>query len=154
VLQPQTGLRTLACVGTLSPCPLFLYLRGLVLFWDPYSVLISSAVSSVGCWRLKTWYRGCPLSTHPHPQPSGVSGFTQPDAHLGPSGKRPAVLLSPPAQSTETLAGCGLSPSPLFPYTHSPTSRAIHSPGKEGLPHSELPGSEALLLFPQARSQT
>jgi hypothetical protein len=55
-----------------------------------------------------------------YPPLSGVSGFTQPDAHPGPSGNRPAVLPRPPAQSTGTLAGCGLSLSPLFPYTHAP----------------------------------
>jgi hypothetical protein len=85
---------------------------------DPYSVLSSSAVSSLGCQRLRTWYQGLPLV---HPRPCGVSGFTQPDAHPRPSGKYSAVLLHLPAQSTGILAGCGVSPSHLFPYTHSPT---------------------------------
>ena len=31
----------------------------------PYSVLSSSAVSSVGCQRLRTWYQGLPL-VHPY----------------------------------------------------------------------------------------
>jgi hypothetical protein len=34
-----------------------------VLPCGPYSVLSSSAVSSMGCQRLRTWYGGCPLST-------------------------------------------------------------------------------------------
>ena len=76
-----------------------------------YSGLSSSTVSSVGCWRLRTWYLGLPLVHHP---PCGVSGLTQPDAHRGPRAKRVAVLPRPPAQSTGTLAGCGFSPTPLF----------------------------------------
>ena len=62
--------------------------------------------------------RGLPLV---HPPLSGVSGFTQPDAHSGLSGKRPAVLLHPPAQSTGTLAGCRLSPFPSSPTPPRPT---------------------------------
>ena len=60
-----------------------------VLPQGPYSVLSSSAISSVGCQRLRTWYLGLPLVHHP---PCGVSGLTQPDAHPGPSGKCPAAL--------------------------------------------------------------
>jgi hypothetical protein len=55
------------------------------------------------------------LGIAPCPPPScGISGFTQPDA-----GKRLAVLPCPPAQSIGILAGHGLSPFPLFPYTLS-----------------------------------
>jgi hypothetical protein len=77
VLQPWTRLRTLTCVGTtqcpppLSPCPLFPYLRGLVPPWGPYSVLSSPVISSLGCWRLRTWYWGLPL-VHLLPTPSSV----------------------------------------------------------------------------------
>jgi hypothetical protein len=81
--------------------------------WGPLSVLSSSTISSMGRQRLRTWFLGLPLVHHP---PCGVSGLTQPDAHLGPCGKHVAVLL--PAQITGTLAGCGLPPTPLFP-THS-----------------------------------
>ena len=65
-----------------------------VLLRGPYSVLCSSAISRVGCQRLRTWYRGLALV---HPLPCGVSGFTQPDAHPGPCGKHLAVLLHLPA---------------------------------------------------------
>ena len=68
--------------------------------------------------------RGLPLV---HPLPSGVSVFTQPDTHPWPSGKRPAVLLCLPAQSTGTLARHGLCPIPLFPYTTTPTSLFLSS---------------------------
>jgi hypothetical protein len=85
----------------------------------PYSVLRTSAVSSVGCWRLRTWYGGCPLST----PLCGVSGFTQPNARLGLRGKHTAVLPSLPAQSTGTLARCGLSLTPLFPLPLHPQAR-------------------------------
>ena len=80
------------------------------------SQLCDSAVSSLGCWRLRTWYLGLPLVHH---LPCGVSGLTQPDAHLGPRGKHAAVFPCPSVQSTGSLAGRVLSPS--FPYTHSPT---------------------------------
>jgi hypothetical protein len=53
-----------------------------------------------------------------HPPLCKVRGFTQLDAHLGPSGKCPAVLNHLP---WGTLARHRLSPSPLFPYNHSPT---------------------------------
>jgi hypothetical protein len=36
------------------------------------SQLCDSAVSSLGCWRLRTWYLGLPLVHH---QPCGVSGL-------------------------------------------------------------------------------
>ena len=87
MLQPLTGLRTVDCMGTTqhphSPCPLPLSLE-LSAAWGPYSVLSSSAISSVGCQRLTTWYLGLPLVHYP---PCGVSGLTQPDAHPGLCGK-------------------------------------------------------------------
>ena len=97
----------------LSLCPLPISLEPRVLPWDPYSVLRSSAISSMGCQRLRTWYWGLPLV---HPPQCGVSGLTQTDAHPGLHGKHSAVLPQMLAQSTGTLAGSGLSPSPLFPY--------------------------------------
>lgn len=78
----------------------------------PYSVLSSSALSSVGCRRLGTWYLGLPLVHHP---PCGVSGLTQPDTHPGLCENHSAVLPRLPTKSTGTLAGCGFSPIPLFP---------------------------------------
>ena len=106
----------------LSPCFLFPYLWSLVPLWGlvlprgPYSVLSSSAISSMGCQRLRTWYQGLPLV---HPLPCGVSGFTQPDAHPGLHGKHPAILRRLPAQSTGTLARRGLC---LFPLSLTPTA--------------------------------
>jgi hypothetical protein len=68
VLQPRTRLKTLACVGTtqrpLSPSTLSPYLHSLVPPRGPYSVPSSSAVSSMGCQRLRTWYWELPL-VHP-----------------------------------------------------------------------------------------
>ena len=85
----------------------------------PYSVLSSFAISSVGCWRLRTWYLGLSLV---HQQPCGVSHLIQPGAHPGPHGKS---AQSSPIQSTGTLVGCRFSSTPLFlphPQPHSPTS--------------------------------
>jgi hypothetical protein len=65
--------------------------------------------------------QGLPLV---HPLPYGVSDFTRPDAHLGPSGKHLAVLPHLPAQSTGTLAGCGHS----LPLSSSPTPQASNKP--------------------------
>jgi hypothetical protein len=46
----------------LSSFPLW----GQVSPWGRYSVLSSSAISSMGCQRLRTWYGGCPLSNPCH----------------------------------------------------------------------------------------
>ena len=62
----------------LYPCPLFPYLWGIVLLQGYSSVLIFSAVSSVGCWRLRTWYGGCPLTTsHQMPTRGQVESIQQ-----------------------------------------------------------------------------
>ena len=118
MLQPLTGLRTLDCMGTtqhpLSPCPLPLS-PGRVPPQGPYSVLSSSALSSVGCQKLRTWYLGLPLVHHPL---CGVSGLTQPDAHLGPHGKHSSGLCHLPAQITGTLVGHGHTL--LLPSSHTP----------------------------------
>jgi hypothetical protein len=122
----KAGVRTLACVGTTQwpsfPLPSLSVSPGPP--WGPYSVPSSSAVSSMGCQRLRTWYQGLSLVHH---LPCGVSGFTQPDAHQGPRGKRLAVLLSLPAQSTGTLVGLGhslLLPSSPTPTALQPTDQA------------------------------
>jgi hypothetical protein len=78
--------------------------------WSPVKLLC------VGCQRLRTWYWWLPFV---HPLPCGVSGFTQPDAHLG--------HLESVRQSSRVClhwnSGGTWAPSPtlLFPYTHSPT---------------------------------
>jgi hypothetical protein len=90
MLQTRTRLRILTCVGNLSPSAL------------------SPVAPEQGCDPRAPGIRSCPLTT---PNQVQSSGFTQPDAHQGPSGKRPAVLPSLPAQSTGTLARCELSPS-------------------------------------------
>jgi hypothetical protein len=100
-----------------SSSALFPYFQGQVLLWGPYSILRSSTISSVGCWRLRTWYLGLPLVHHPS---CGVSGLTQPDAHLGPRVICPAVLPFLPIQNTGILADTG---SLLLPS--SPTPMAL-----------------------------
>jgi hypothetical protein len=77
--------------------------RAPILFSAP---LLCSQLLYHGCQRLRTWYLWLPLVHHPL---YGVSGLTQPEAHPGSH------------QSTGTLAGGRLSPTPLFPYTHRPT---------------------------------
>jgi hypothetical protein len=82
--------------------------------WEPLPLSpLPHNPRATGCRPGAPWFRGLPL-VHPPPPPSnGISGL---DAHLGPSGKRPAALPCLPAQSTGgTLAGRGLPPSPLFP---------------------------------------
>jgi hypothetical protein len=111
-LQPQTGLRTLPCVGTNQRPPL-------LLSWGPYSVLSSSPPYSVwdAMLRLRNLYLGLPLVHH---LPCGVSGLTQPDAHRGPCGKCQTVLPCPKAQNARTLAGYWFSPIPLSPTPKAP----------------------------------
>jgi hypothetical protein len=120
-LQPWTGLKTtLAFVRTSLPPP-----SSHIYPWRPLFCSQLLCCFQHGMPEIENLVRGCPLCTHPPPPPCGVSGFSQPDAHPGPSGKRTAVLPHRPAQNTGTLAGHRLSPSPLFPYTLSPT----RSPG-------------------------
>ena len=97
----------------LPPCPLFPYLQGLVLPWGPYSVLSSSAVSSMRCQRLRTCYRGLPLV---HLLPCGVSGFTQPDAHVGPCS--PLTSACPEHRNSGPKQALSLPPLPLHPQPH------------------------------------
>lgn len=81
---------------------------GLSPAWEPLSLCplsCNSGAEAVAPGSLVLGAATCPPPPHPHRV--GSSGFTQPDAHLGPSGKRPA--------------GCGLSPSPLLPLHPWPT---------------------------------
>ena len=63
-----------------------------------------------------------------YPPGTGVTGFPQPDTHLGPHGKRSAVLPHLPTQSTETLVGHGFSPTPFI----SPMPDAQQLVAKDG----------------------
>jgi hypothetical protein len=122
VLQPCTGLRTLACMGTSLPLPSSVSLGAQEC--RSGTLLCSQLFCCIqrGMLETENLVQGLPLVHPPTPPPlCGVIGFTRPDAHLGPSGKCLAVLLHPPAQSTGTLTAHRLSPSPLFPYTVSPT---------------------------------
>ena len=83
----------------------------------PYSVLSSSAVSSVGCQRLRTWYQGLPLVHHP---PCGVSDLTQTNTHPGLHGKHEQSSLVCPPRAPELWHDPGSSPLPSSPYTHGP----------------------------------
>jgi hypothetical protein len=100
------------------PCLSSLHPWGQVLQGVLYSVLSSSAVSSMGCQRLRTWYLELPLVHHPL---CGVSGLTQPDAHLGLHGKREQFsrVSSPRAREPWRATVSFLLPS--FSHTHSPT---------------------------------
>ena len=114
VLQSWTWLRTLTCMGTSLPLPSL-----------PISLGNSTAPGLLFCSHLLCCIQCGMLETENlvwglllvQPPLSGVSGFTHPDVHPGPREKRPAVLPHLPAQSTGTLAGCGVSP-------YSPTSTA------------------------------
>ena len=127
MLQPLSGLRTLTCVGTSLPSALFPYLWGLVLLRGPYSVLSSSAVSSMGCQRLRTWYGGCPLSIPRHVVSVASHSRMPTRAEWKVSG-------SPPSSTCQDLARHGLSPSLLFPYSHSPAPLGSKDSGASSLP--------------------
>jgi hypothetical protein len=109
----------------LSACPLFLYLQGLVPPWVPYSLLIS-AVSSVGCQRLRTWYGGgggCPF-----PPPALLHAVQGQWLHTArcPPGALWKASRSPPLSACPEHRNSGLtglSPSLLFPYYHPPPPR-------------------------------
>ena len=101
-LQPRTGPRALTCMGTTQHLPLPLpfppYASGLTkLPPGPPFVLSSSAISSLGCQRLRT----CCLRL-PHVHPPGLCG------------KHAAVIPCLPTQSTGTLEGLGFSPTPFY----------------------------------------
>jgi hypothetical protein len=90
----------------------------------PYSVLSSSAISSVGCWRLRTWYQGLPLVHH---LPCVVSGLTQPDAYQGPRGKRAQSSRICPPRAPELWQDTGSFPPLSFPHSHSPTESLLYT---------------------------
>jgi hypothetical protein len=101
-------------VGTtqrpLSPSALFRYLRGLVPTRGPYSVLSSSAVSSVGCQTLRTWYRGLPLV---HPMLCGVSGF--PPRAVWKASSSPPTSTRPDHRNSGWTRALSLPPLLLHP---------------------------------------
>ena len=126
VLQTQTGLKTLTCLGTnqCSPSPpaLSSNISGAECHpWGPYSLLSSSAISSVECRRLRTWYWGLPLV---HPLPCGVSGLTQPDAHPRcPPGATWKASSSPPMSTCPEHLNSDQRQAlslPIYPYVHAP----------------------------------
>ena len=84
---------------------------------EGYSVLSSSAITSVGCQRLRTWYLGLPLVHH---LLCGVSGLAQPDAHQGyvESVSSPPVSAHPEhwnSGRTRILSHSPISPIPMPP---------------------------------------
>jgi hypothetical protein len=102
----------------LYPCSLFPYLWSLMPPQGPYSVLSSSAVSSVGCQRLRTWYWGLPL-IHPSPALWGQwlhIARCPPGAAWKASGSSSASACPEHRNSGQMWA---LSHSPL-PNTHGP----------------------------------
>jgi hypothetical protein len=90
------------------PCPLLPSSTG------PYFALSSSAVSSVGCQRLRPWYLGLPFVHHP---PCEVSGLTSPDAHPGPSGRCVQSSCSHLLRAPDLWQTWVVSHSPLFPHS-------------------------------------
>jgi hypothetical protein len=91
----------------LSLCPLPISPGPRVSPWGPYSVLSSSAVSSVGCQRLRTWYGGCPVV---HPPPHHVGSV---DSHKQPSSVCPENQNS---GGTEAFSPSPSSPIPTSPH--------------------------------------
>jgi hypothetical protein len=75
-----------------------------------YSVLSFSAISSIGCWMLRTWYLGLPL-VH----------LTQPDGHWGLHGKhaQSSHIYLPRALELSQDAGS-------LPLLSFPTPTALH----------------------------
>ena len=123
MLQSKPGLRTLTCVET-TQLPFFPSALS-PLFPGPSAApgapILFSALFSMGCWRLRTWYQGLPLV---HPTPCGVTGFTQPDAYQGcvESSRQSSCICLPRAQELWPDA----SALALFPYTHSPAGFVMY----------------------------
>jgi hypothetical protein len=90
--------------GNPSPFALFPYPQ------DLYSVLSSSAISSRGCQRLRTWYWGLPL-VHP---PTPVWGQWLHKARCPPGDE----WKMSDCQSTGTLLNLGSPSLPLYPQPH------------------------------------
>ena len=101
-----------------SPALYSLNLQDQVPLHGPYSVLISSTISSVGCWTLRTWYMGLPLVHHPL---CGVSGSTQPDVHLGLHGKHEQSSYTCLPRAPKLWWDTGSLPLSYFPHTLGPT---------------------------------
>ena len=106
----------------LSPCPLFPSFLGPSAAPGPlfYSQLLYCIWREMP--RLRTWYLGLPLVHYPL---CGVSGFTQPDAHLGPRGWKACSLpMSAHPEHRNSGRTWVLSHSPLaqHPQPHSPSS--------------------------------
>ena len=78
----------------------------------PHSVLSSSAVSSMGCPRMKTWYLGLPL-VHPLPSWHSVA------SHPWKGYSSPSMFTCP--EHWNSGGNSGFIPLPL-----SPTSSALH----------------------------
>jgi hypothetical protein len=107
VLQPWAGLKTLACVGTSFPLPSSC--RG------PYSVLSSSAVSSMGCWRLRTWYRGLPLVHLPAMWGQWLHIARWPPGALWKVSSSPPASTCPEHRNSGRTPALPLSPLPIHP---------------------------------------
>jgi hypothetical protein len=114
-LCSSQGPSTLTCMGTFSPCPLF-----------HYSVQLLCHIQC-GMPETENLIQGLPLvhPLPPQPPPSEVSGFIQPDAHPGPSGKHLAVL---PTSTCPEHRNSGQTQALSLP-TSSPTPKAPHGCG-------------------------
>ena len=108
--------------GNLSPSALFLYPQ------DPYSVLSSSAISRMGCQRLRTWYGGCPLSTPCHVGSVASHSQMPTQGQVESVQQSSRVCLS---RTQELRPDSGSLPSPL-----SPTPTAQHL--RKGLYETQL----------------
>ena len=116
-MQPQTRLRTLACLGTtqrhLSLCPL------------PLSPGPSATLGPLFCSQLLRRIQCGMLEIEnlvpgAAPRPPPVVWGQWPNTARCPAG---ATCL--PAQSTGTLEGCGHSPTLLVPHTHGPANCSL-----------------------------
>ena len=91
-----------------------------------YSVLSSSLVSSVGCWRLGTWCLGLPLVHHP---PSWSQWLRTARHPLGAAwkacGRPPAPTRPEHRNSGGTRVLSPLSPTPTAPHPCSKFKKAI-----------------------------
>jgi hypothetical protein len=86
--------------------------------FSPCPLSCNSGTKSVTPGPLELGAAPCP----PPPQPSGVSGFTQPDAHPGQSRNRlaipPPVSACPEHRNSGRTWALSLLPSPLYPPPH------------------------------------
>ena len=102
------------------------YLQLQVLPQSPYSVLRSSAISSMGCQRLRTWYRGLPL-VHPQLCGSVASHSQMPTQGTWKASGSPPMSACPKHRNSVRTLAISLPALPLHLWPHNRTAGKEHA---------------------------